>query len=47
MDKREKYYKKIAKSKAKEYLRKKKTYRTKEEKKAFKIAENFRINQWK
>lgn len=47
MDAREKRYKKIAKTKAKEYLRNKKGYKTKAEKKAFKIAERFRIKEWK
>ena len=47
MDTREKRYTKIAKNKAREYLRKKKTYKTRQEKKAFRIAEKFRINQWK
>lgn len=47
MDAREKRYLKIAKTKAKDHLRKKKTYKSKEQKKAFKIAENFRIKEWK
>lgn len=47
MDTKERQYRKIAKTKAKEYLRNKKGYKTKAEKKAFKIAEKFRINQWK
>jgi len=47
MDAREKRYKKIAKTKAKEYLRNKKGYKTKAEKRAFKIAERFRIKEWK
>ena len=46
MDTREKRYKKIAKTKAKEYLRNKKGYKTKAEKKAIKIAEKFRIKEW-
>jgi len=47
MDAREKKYIKIAKTRAKEYLRKKKSYKTKAEKKAFRIAEKFRIKEWK
>ena len=47
MDAREKKYIKIAKTRAKEYLRKKKGYKTKAEKKAFRIAEKFRIKEWK
>lgn len=47
MDAREKKYIKIAKTRAKEYLRKKKDYKTKAEKKAFRIAEKLRIKEWK
>ena len=32
---------------AKEYLRNKRKYKTKEEKKAFRLAEKFRISQWR
>lgn len=46
MNSRDKKYKKIAKTRAKEYLRKKKTYKTKEEKRAFKIAEKLRLKEW-
>ena len=44
---REKQYKKIAAQKAKEYIRNKRRYKTKAEKKAFKIAEKYRIGEWK
>ena len=40
-------YKKTAKMKAKEYLRNKRKYKTKEEKKAFRLAEKFRLSQWR
>ena len=40
-------YKKIAGMKAKEYLRNKRKYKTKAEKKAFRLAEKFRIDQWR
>lgn len=40
-------YKKAAGMKAKEYLRNKRKYKTKEEKKAFRLAEKFRISQWR
>lgn len=42
-----KRYKKAAKAKAKEYLRNKRGYKTREEKKAFRLAEKFRIKQWR
>lgn len=47
MDERLKKYIKKAKRQAKEYLRKKRGYKTKEEKKAFRIAEKLRIQRWK
>lgn len=47
MNATERLYKKTAKAKAKNYLREKRRYKTKEEKKAFRLAEKFRINQWR
>lgn len=40
-------YKKTAGIKAKEYLINKRRYKTKEEKKAFRLAEKFKINEWR
>lgn len=40
-------YKKTAGIKAKEYLINKRRYKTKEEKTAFRIAERFRVNEWR
>lgn len=47
MNATERLYKITAKAKAKNYLREKRRYKTKEEKKAFRLAEKFRINQWR
>lgn len=47
MDERLEKYLKKAKRQAKEYLRKKRGYKTKEEKKAFRIAEKLRVQAWK
>lgn len=47
MNATERLYKKTAKAKAKNYLREKRRYKTKEEKKAFRLADKFRINQWR
>lgn len=47
MNATERLYKKTAKAKAKNYLREKRRYKTKEEKKSFRLAERFRINQWR
>lgn len=47
MDERLNKYIKKAKKLAKEYLYKKRGYKTKEEKKAFRIAEKLRVQAWK
>lgn len=47
MDERLEKYIKKAKRLAKEYLRKRRGYKTKEEKKAFRIAEKLRVQAWK
>ena len=47
MDRRQEQYIKTARKQAKEYLNKKRGYKTRQEKKAFKIAEKLRIQNWK
>ena len=46
MDERLEKYKRKAKRKAREYLIIKRSYKTKEEKKAFRIAEKLRVQVW-
>lgn len=46
MNAQDKRYRKTALKMAKEYLWNKRRYKSKEEKKAFKLAEKFRLSKW-